>query len=164
LLTGKNLETALGVLRLWTVVFLANLTGTYLFALGIGKIPVLPPQTQQVLIEVSRGATEGGFDVIFMRALFAGWLIALMVWLLPAAESGRISIIIIITYLVGLAGFHHVVAGSTKLLLLVVNGAETWGTFLLRFFLPTLLGNIVGGVSLVAFLGHAQVVAEADSD
>jgi hypothetical protein len=49
-----------------------------------------------------------------------------MVWLLPAAESGRVSIIIIITYLIGLAGFNHVVAGSTKLLLLVVNGAETW--------------------------------------
>jgi formate/nitrite transporter FocA (FNT family) len=49
-----------------------------------------------------------------------------------------------------LGGFNHVVAGSTKLLLLVVTGAETWSTFLLRFFLPTLLANRVGGVSLVA--------------
>jgi formate/nitrite transporter FocA (FNT family) len=101
----------------------------------------------------SRGATEGGFGEIFMRAIFAGWLIALLVWLLPAAESGHVSIIIIISYFIELAGFNHVVAGSTKLLLLVVNGVETWGTFPLRFFLPTLLGNIVGGVSLVAFLG-----------
>jgi formate/nitrite transporter FocA (FNT family) len=28
------------------------------------------------------------------------------------------------------------------------------------FFFPTLLGNIVGGVSLVAALGHAQVVVD----
>jgi formate/nitrite transporter FocA (FNT family) len=28
-----------------------------------------------------------------------------------------------------------------------------------RLLLPTLLGNIVGGVSLVAFLGHVQLVA-----
>ena len=31
--------------------------------------------------------------------------------------------------------------------------------YFVQFFAPTLLGNIVGGVSLVAFLGHPQVVA-----
>lgn len=162
LLSRKNLKTALSVLRLWSVVLFANLAGTFLFALCVGRIPILPPQIQQSLIQVSHGATDGSFGVIFMRAIFAGWLIALMVWLLPAAESARVSIIIIITYLIGLGGFNHVVAGSTKSLLLVVAGMETWTSFLVRFFFPTLLGNIVGGVSLVAFLGHAQVVAGAD--
>ena len=162
LLSRKNLKTALSVLRLWSVVLFANLAGTFLFALCVGRIPIFPPQIQQSLIQVSHGATEGSFGVIFMRAIFAGWLIALMVWLLPAAESARVSIIIIITYLIGLGGFNHVVAGSTKSLLLVVTGMETWSSFLVRFFFPTLLGNIVGGVSLVAFLGHAQVVAGAD--
>jgi|SRR5579872_432575 len=164
LLSRKNVKTGVSVLRLWSVVLFANLAGTFLFALCVGRILILPPQMQQSLVEVSRGATESGFGVIFMRAIFAGWLIARMVWLLPAAESARVSIIIIITYLIGLGGFNHVVAGSTKLLLLVVTGTETWSTFLMRFFLPTLLGNIVGGVSLVAFLGHAQVVAGTDLD
>jgi formate-nitrite transporter family protein len=163
LLSGKdNIKTGISVLRLWTVVLIANLVGTYLFALCVGRIHIFPPHTQQALIEVSRGATEGSFGVIFMRAIFAGWLIALMVWLLPGAESARVSIIIIITYLIGLGGFNHVIAGSTKLLFLVVSGEETWHTFVFRFFLPTLLGNIVGGVSLVACLGHAQVVAGED--
>jgi formate/nitrite transporter FocA (FNT family) len=27
-----------------------------------------------------------------------------------------------------------------------------------NFFLPTLLGNVIGGLSLVTALGHAQVV------
>jgi formate/nitrite transporter FocA (FNT family) len=163
LLTKRNWETGIGVLRLWSVVLFSNLVGTYLFALCLGRIPVFPPQIERVMIEVSRGSAEGGFGVIFARAVFAGWLIALMVWLLPAAESSRVGIIIIITYLIGLAGFNHVIAGSTKFLLLVITGAETWRVFLLKFFLPTLLGNIVGGVSLVAFLGHAQVVARQDS-
>jgi formate/nitrite transporter FocA (FNT family) len=35
----------------------------------------------------------------------------------------------------------------------------SWGYYFLHFFLPTLAGNIVGGVSLVAALGHAQVLA-----
>jgi formate/nitrite transporter FocA (FNT family) len=54
---------------------------------------------------------------------------------------------------------NHVIAGSTKILFLVATGAESWGFYLRRFLVPTLVGNIIGGVSLVAFLGHAQVVA-----
>lgn len=164
LLSKRDINTALGVLRLWGIVLLANLVGTYLFALCIGRTTLFSPHIQQVLVEVSSDKAQGGFGAVFMRAVFAGWLIALMVWLLPAAESARVSIIIIITYLIGLGGFNHVIAGSTKTLLLVVTGAETWGTFMVQFFFPTLLGNIVGGVSLVAFLGHAQVVAGSDVD
>jgi formate/nitrite transporter FocA (FNT family) len=60
--------------------------------------------------------------------------------------------------LIELGGFNHVLAGSTKMFFLVASGAESWGLYLTRFPLPTLLGNIVDGVSLVAFLGPAQVV------
>ncbi|HTW21956.1 MAG TPA: formate/nitrite transporter family protein [Candidatus Baltobacteraceae bacterium] len=164
LLTERNRKAALEMARLWSVVLGANLVGTYVFALCVGRIPIFPPHIQQSLIEVSQGGADAGFGVVFVRAIFAGWLIALMVWLLPAAESARVSIIIIITYLIGLGGFNHVIAGSTKQLLLVVTGAETWGGYFARFFLPTLLGNIAGGVALVAFLGHAQVVAGSESD
>ena len=159
LLSRRDLKTALSVLRLWSIVLLANLIGTYLFALAVGRIPIFSTEVQRMFTEVSSSSTVGGFWVVFARAVFAGWLIALMVWLLPAAESSRVSIIIIITYLIGLGGFNHVIAGSTKVLFLVVTGAETWSNFFTRFFLPTLLGNVAGGVSLVAFLGHAQVVA-----
>jgi formate-nitrite transporter family protein len=90
--------------------------------------------------KVSHGSTAGGFGVIFLlRAIFAGWLIALMVWLLPGAESARVSIIIIINYLIGLGGFNHVVAGSTKVLFLVAVGADTWQTFVVRFSYPRCL-------------------------
>jgi formate-nitrite transporter family protein len=159
LLSRRNVRTAASTLRLWTVVLIANLVGTYLFALCVAKIPIFPPHVQQGLMEVSKGSAESGFGVVFVRAIFAGWLIALMVWLLPAAESARVSIIVIITYLIGLGGFNHVIAGSTKVMFLVVSHAETWPYYITGFFIPTLLGNIVGGVSLVAFLGHAQVVS-----
>jgi formate/nitrite transporter FocA (FNT family) len=159
LLARRNMKTALGVARLWSIVLVMNLVGTYLFAWAVGKSGIFSPEIKSALNEVSQGSVTGGFGIVFMRAVFAGWLIALMVWLLPAAESARVGIIIIITYLIGLGGFNHVIAGSTKVLYLVVTGAETWSAFTWRFFCPTLLGNIVGGVALVAFLGHAQVVA-----
>jgi formate/nitrite transporter FocA (FNT family) len=164
LLSDRSAKTGVGVARLWGIVLAANLVGTYIFALCVGRIPIFPPHIQEALMEVSKSGAGAGFGVTFVRAIFAGWLIALMVWLLPAADSARVSIIIIITYLIGLGGFNHVIAGSTKQMFLVVTGAETWGAFFLRFFFPTLLGNIAGGVALVAFLGHAQVVAGSDAD
>ena len=81
-----------------------------------------------------------------------------MVWLFPGAESARISIIMLITYIVGLGGLNHIIAGSTTMLYLVVTHSISWATYFTAFFFPTILGNIVGGVSLVAALGHAQVV------
>jgi formate/nitrite transporter FocA (FNT family) len=164
LLSRRNMKTALGVLRLWSVVLVANVIGTYIFALCVAKIPLFSPHIQETLASVSRGGASGSFGVVFVRAIFAGWLIALMVWLLPAAESARVSIIIIITYLIGLGGFNHVIAGSVKTLFLVVTGTLSVSDYFLKFFFPTLLGNIAGGVSLVAFLGHAQVVAGKNAD
>jgi formate/nitrite transporter FocA (FNT family) len=82
-----------------------------------------------------------------------------MVWLLPAAEMARLWVIIIITYLVGLAGLSHIVAGSTEMFYLATTGAAAWGDVIVGYILPSLLGNIVGGVALVAALNYAQVVS-----
>jgi formate-nitrite transporter family protein len=95
---------------------------------------------------------------VFVRSIFAGWLTALMVWLLPGAESVRVSSIIIVTYLVGISGFDHIIAGSTATFFLLIRGSVSWATYVVQFFLPTLMGNVIGGLSLVAALGHAQVV------
>jgi formate-nitrite transporter family protein len=158
LLIHKNLTTLLRVIRLWTVVMASNLFGTYLFALVIGRVALFEPHIQASFMEIGLAHLGASFGVVLLRAVFAGWLIALMVWLLPAAEASRLSVVIIITYLVGLAGFNHIIAGSTTVFFLVVTHTISWSSYLISFFLPTMLGNIIGGVSLVAALGHAQVV------
>lgn len=158
-LLRKKVRTAISVLRLWSVVLISNLVGTYLFALCLAHTAIFEPHVQKALFEVSYERLGTGFGTVLIRAVFAGWLIALMVWLLPGAESARVSIIIIVTYVIGLGGFNHIIAGSNKMFFLVVSGAESWGAYFTHFFVPTLLGNIIGGVSLVAFLGHAQVIA-----
>ena len=158
LLLRKDLPTFLRVLRLWGVVLAANFVGTLLFATVIGHIQIFPPPVHQAFTAIGLGHLGASFGITFTRAIFAGWLIALMVWLLPGAESARISIIILITYIVGLGGLNHIIAGSTTMLYLVVTHSISWSTYFTGFFFPTILGNIVGGVSLVAALGHAQVV------
>lgn len=158
LLLRKDLVTFLRVLRLWGIVLVANFVGTWLFAAVIGHIQIFPDPVHQAFTTIGLSHLGASFGITFTRAIFAGWLIALMVWLLPGAESARISIIILITYIVGLGGLNHIIAGSTTMLYLVVTHSISWGTYFTGFFFPTILGNIVGGVSLVAALGHAQVV------
>ena len=158
LLSRKDLATLLRVLRLWGIVLSGNLAGTFLFALCLLRTTLFDARTQAALVDIGKAHFGASFATVVVRAIFAGWLIALMVWLLPGAESAKVSIIIIITYLVGLAGFNHIVAGSTSSLFLVAMKSISWTTYSAQFFVPTLLGNIIGGVSLVAALGHAQVV------
>jgi formate/nitrite transporter FocA (FNT family) len=158
LLIRKDLNTLLRMLRLWAVVLAGNLFGTFLFALCLGKVGVFNSAVEQTLTQIGLAHVGASFGIVLTRAVFAGWLLALMVWLLPGAESARVSIVIIITYLIGISGFNHIIAGSTTMFYLIVTHSSSWGTYATQFFLPTLLGNIIGGVSLVAALGHAQVV------
>jgi formate/nitrite transporter FocA (FNT family) len=159
LLLRKDLITLLRMLRLWVVVLSANLLGTFLFALCLGSIRLFDAHTQQCLTEIGAVHLGASFGIVLVRAIFAGWLIALMVWLLPGAESARVVIIIIVTYLVGISGFGHIIAGSTTMFFLIATKSISWGTYVTQFFLPTLFGNVIGGLSLVTALGHAQVVA-----
>ena len=164
LLLRRNAETFLCVLRLWAVVFAANIVGALIFAFVVSHTGIFAPEVKKVFGEIGSEAISGDWGTIFLRAIFAGWLIALMVWLLPAAESARVWIIIIMTYLVALGGYSHIIAGSVEVLYTVLTGANTWSSYIADWMLPTLLGNIVGGVSLVAVLGHAQVVNESSKE
>jgi formate/nitrite transporter FocA (FNT family) len=157
LLLRRDAKTLKCVLRLWTTVFLANIVGAFIFAWVVSSTTVFSPEIKQTFMEIGREASEGAVFTIFLRAIFAGWLIALMVWLLPAAESARVWIIIIMTYLVALGGYSHIIAGSVEVFYAAFTGAIEWSRYL-EWVFPTLFGNIIGGVSLVAVLAHAQVV------
>jgi formate/nitrite transporter FocA (FNT family) len=87
LMHQKNLNTLMRVLRLWAVVLSANLFGTYLFAACIGKIALFDPGVVRALTEIGRAHIGLAFGIVFVRAIFAGWLIALMVWLLPSRRE-----------------------------------------------------------------------------
>src|SRR6185437_638762 len=162
LLTRRDRETFWRVARLWAIVLVANVVGAFIVAWALMNTPALSAAVRDQVSLIGQAAFAGDASSRFVRGIFAGWLIALMVWLLPAAESGRVAVIVIITYLVGLGGLTHVVAGSVEVAALVTTGALSFGTFLIEYLVPTLLGNVLGGVALVAVLNHAQVASEAN--
>ena len=56
------------------------------------------------------------------RAFPPDFLIAAMVWLIPGAETAQFHVITLMTYLIAVGGFMHIVAGSVEAFLLVING------------------------------------------
>ena len=68
--------------------------------------------------------------------------------------------IIAVTWLISVAQFSHVIAGSIEAAFAAIHGAIGWEDYLFQFLLPALLGNSVGGVVFVALLNHAQVKEE----
>ena len=146
------------VLRLWAIVFATNLIGTIVFAWVVARTTLFDPEVHTAFVGVATEAMRGDFATTLLRGIFAGWLIALMVWMLPGSKGAQFAVIVVMTYLVGVGGLAHVIAGSTDAAYLVARGMATWGDYAGGFVIPTFIGNTLGGVTLVAALNHAQVV------
>ena len=101
----------------------------------------------------------GWWDMAF-KGVSSGFLIAAMVWMIPSAESAKFAVITLMTYLIAIGGFTHIVAGSMEANMLVLTGDWEWWRMLGQFFVPVLLGNMVGGTALFALISYAQVMEE----
>lgn len=159
LLTRRDSKTFWNVMRLWTVVFAANMVGTLAIAWVLGHSGVYEPAVHESFKTLSLEATSHGFGLSLLKGIFAGWLIALMVWMIGGLKEVNISLIVITTYLIGIGGMTHIIAGSVEAFYLTTTGAVGWWQEISRFMIPTLIGNVLGGVSLVAVVNHAQVIA-----
>jgi formate/nitrite transporter FocA (FNT family) len=162
LLYHRDAATLGRVARLWAAVLVANIAATWVFAELLAHTDVFTPEVKTAFLEISRKTIEHPFATTLLKGVFAGWLIALMVWLLPAAETARPAVIVIVTYVVALGEFAHVVAGSVDAFYLAAAGAASYADYAWKFFVPTLLGNVIGGVALVAILNYGQVAPEIE--
>lgn len=145
------------LLRLWSVVFAGNLAGTALFAYGLRHMQLFDQPTLQAFTGIGREVMANSPLQMFTKGIAAGWLIATMVWLLPATEQAKITVIVLVTYLIALGGFTHIIVGSVEMFYLLFSADLSFAQFAWHFALPTLAGNIVGGSFIFALISHAQV-------
>ena len=146
--------------RLWAIVLAANLAGTLIAALFSTYTPVLSPDLMHGMLTISRGLLALGWWEMAFRGVASGFLIAAMVWMIPSAESAKFAVITLMTYLIAIGGFTHIIAGSMEAYLLVFAGDWQWWQMIVDFMLPVLIGNIVGGTALFALISYAQVMQE----
>jgi formate/nitrite transporter FocA (FNT family) len=155
-----NAESLWRMLRLWAIVLVANFAGT-LFAAGFCRYtPVLSPDLKTGMLAIARELMSLGWWAMAFRGVSSGFLIAAMVWMIPSAESAKFAVVALMTYLIAIGGFTHIVAGSVEANLLVLSGDWEWSRMLWQFFVPALIGNIVGGTALFALISYAQVMEE----
>jgi formate/nitrite transporter FocA (FNT family) len=162
ILVRRNRNTLLATLRFWAVVLSCNLLGTYLFAALVSVPGVFSIPVRDSLVAIGMEAVGGAFWPTLVKALLAGWIIALMVWLLPSARTAKLFIVIFLTYIVGIGHFSHIIAGSVDSAFAVFTGGASVRQYLIGFLLPTLIGNTLGGVAMVALLNHAPLAVEID--
>ncbi|MBV8516104.1 MAG: formate/nitrite transporter family protein [Acidobacteria bacterium] len=158
----RDARTFANVLRVWGIVLVANVIGCLIFAFVLARTELVDGEVFAALKALATQSTSHTFGVQFLRGIFAGWLIALVVWLLPYAENAHVLVIVLLTYTIGAAQLPHVIIGTIETIFLLFIGKAGWSEFFIGFFLPVLLGNVLGGVGLVAALGHAQVAANGD--
>jgi len=145
------------MLRLWAIVLAANLVGAFIFAIAIAHMGMLPADVAEQVRVISVHLMENSATEMFVKGIAAGWLIAALVWMLPSAENAEFFLIGLMTYLIALGGFTHVIAGSVEAFYLWVTQSATTFDVFFKFLLPTLAGNVVGGTVLFGLLSYAQV-------
>jgi formate-nitrite transporter family protein len=146
--------------RLWAIVLAANLAGTLFAALFCAYTPVLTPDLYGGMLSISQSLLDFSWWEMLFRAIAAGFLMAAMVWLMPGAERSQFQVIVVMTWLIAVGGFTHVVAGSMEAYLLVFSGSWAWWQMLTEFMAPVLIGNMIGGTALFALISYAQVMDE----
>lgn len=146
--------------RLWGIVFGANMLGALLVATVAAKGGLASPDLTLAMREVSRGLLgDSGWET-FLQGIPAGFLVAAIAWLLASTKGDHFLIIFVITYVIALGDFSHVVAGGAEAFLLAVAGDASFGWAVFDFVLPALAGNILGGTGLFALFAYAQVRRE----
>lgn len=150
------------VLRLYAIVLGGNLVGTLVFASVLALTPMVRTELHPSLAEVARAAFEGGFGTVLYKAIFGGWLIALMAWLIAStrATGAQLLFIWLTTAPIAAFGFRHSVAGAAEMFYLALRGFIGWGDAFAGFIVPAVIGNVLGGGIIVALLAHGQVTAD----
>lgn len=144
--------------RVWIVVLIGNVVGAGLGASLLAYTHVLSPEAMQAGTEFTTTGLNHGWWTVFTKALFAGWLVAGVVWLDHTAQDtvSRLLLIYIIFYMIAAAELYHVItAAGEAFFFLFVTGSEP-ATVFFAYWLPIFLGNTIGGVFVFTLTNYAQ--------
>jgi formate/nitrite transporter FocA (FNT family) len=146
------------LLRLWLGVIMGNL-------LGAAFIAALLASTDQVIqaekgyIAIAQHLVSSRHASVLFSAVLAGWLMALGAWLILATPPNisQIACIYIVTFLIGIGGLHHSIAGSVEIFTALFLSNLFSYTQTARFIGLAIIGNLIGGSIFVALLNYGHI-------
>jgi len=146
------------LVRLWGIVISGNLIGAFAGALLLTLADEVI-QARQGYIAIGEHLTSYANVPLFLSSILAGWLMALGAWLIVATppSTSQIVSIYIVTFLIGLGGLHHSIAGSVEMFSALMLGDHFTIYQTARFISVALVGNLVGGSVFVALLNYGHI-------
>lgn len=164
IMRDKKWKSFMSMLRLWGIVLCANVVGAFAAAMMFLWTPSFSPDILPAVLELSHHATSMGAVEGFWRAIPAGVIVALIVWMLPQADETSFFLILVFTWLIAAGDFAHIVAGSVEMAVMILDGQLGIFDAVFNFFIPVLVGNIMGGTVIFTLVAWGQVRDEVEEE
>ncbi|GAB1513692.1 hypothetical protein JCM33774_57340 [Actinophytocola sp. KF-1] len=164
---GVRLRT---VLRNWTLVFVGNFAGALVVALMIGVIvtyafTVEPNAVGQRLGEIGESRTVGyaehgaaGMLTLFIRGVLCNWMVStgVVAAMISTSVSGKVIAMWMPILVFFYMGFEHSIVNMFLFPSgLMLGGDFSLGDYFVWNEIPTVVGNLVGGLSFVGLTMYA---------
>lgn len=146
------------VFKLWMIVILGNMSGGFIIALLLnGAESVI--HAKEGYIIVASHVLDYDFSSLFISAILAGWLMAIAAWTILSTHSttSQILCIYVATFLIGVGGLHHSIAGSVELFVGFLMSPNITMVAIIPVIGVILLGNAIGGSVFVALLNYGHI-------
>ncbi|MDE4174843.1 formate/nitrite transporter family protein [Phaeobacter sp. PT47_59] len=150
--------------RNWGLVFVGNFAGAFTTAVFITVTLTMgfttePNAVGQKLMAIGHSRTVGyaeagggGMLTLFIRAVMCNWMVStgVVAAMMSTSTSGKIMAMWMPILIFFYMGFEHSIVNMFLFPIGILMGADfTWGDYLLYNEIPTVLGNLVGGLTFV---------------
>lgn len=156
LIRDRSMRVLALTARLWVIVLVANLVGTFLAALFMYHGFATSEQMHS-MVSLSEPLFHRSAWMMTLQAIPAGFMVAAIVWMLPNSRGFELWMILFMAYLIGIGKFVHIIVGSSEAFLLLIAGHAAAFDVFAKFLVPAFIGNVVGGTLLFSLLAYGQV-------
>jgi formate transporter len=153
-----------GVFRNWGLVFIGNFAGAMTTAVFMAIIFTMgfttePNAVGQQIGHIGEGRTlgyaaagAGGMLTLFIRAVMCNWMVStgVVAAMMSTTVSGKVIAMWMPILVFFYMGFEHSIVNMFLFPIGILLGAEfTWADYFLYNEIPTVIGNLVGGLTFV---------------
>ncbi|MFK7872899.1 MAG: formate/nitrite transporter family protein [Oligoflexales bacterium] len=146
------------LLKLWGYVLCGNLIGTFISAVLLTSADEAI-QLKESYDVLAHHLVALSPQTVFISAILAGWLMAQGSWLIlsTSTASGQILCVYIVTFIIGVGGLTHSIAGSAELFLALLGTPSITIAQAAQTLLVAIIGNSIGGSFFVGVLNYAHI-------
>jgi len=158
----ERLVSIPSLLRHWVTVLFGNFVGGAIGAAVLVWGGVFETATTATATDIALKGIETEPSVLFFKAVFAGLIVAGVVWVEYAARDtvSRVVIVYLAFLAIPMGNLFHVVVSFTEVVYLFLLGEAPFLPGFFGFVVPVLVGNTVGGVVLVTVVNYFQTSEE----